>query len=470
MKEANQHLRRETNSKEGQNLRVFVKNMKGKALMPCTPRKARILLKDKKAKIIDYIPFTIQLLFATGETVQEIELGVDLGSKHVGVAITSENKILAKGEIELRQDIKSNIDVRRTLRRSRRNRKTRYRRSKFKFKTKRIYKPKSKNDKKKWKKVKLSYQSTRQEGWMSPSLQSKMDNIFFWIDKFRSLLPDPKLHNEVGKFNVQKMKNPDIQGREYQEGDTFGYHDVRYFVFARDNYTCQVCKKKNKILQTHHILYQSQGGSNAANNLISVCKDCHTHENHQPGNILWKWMQDKKKVKQFKEPPFMNSLRIRVYKRYTESHITYGSVTTPHRKNLKLEKTHYNDAIAITGIEYIKENEDSMFYIKQFRKKKRSLHEATARKGKKEKNKEQKRNEKNTKYSDGFYLNDKIIVFGQIGFVCGFASPGVYVKDIEGRYITIPGKYYKQIQIKDITFIHHQNNWQFISHLAPYGA
>ncbi|WP_342045577.1 HNH endonuclease [Bacillus sp. OTU530] len=71
-----------------------------------------------------------------------------------------------------------------------------------------------------------------------------------------------------------------MQGKEYQEGDTFGYHDVRYFVFARDNYTCQVCKKKGGILQTHHIIDRSHDGSNASSNLITACTNCHTHENN----------------------------------------------------------------------------------------------------------------------------------------------------------------------------------------------
>ena len=110
--------------------------------------------------------------------------------------------------------------------------------------------------------------------------------------------------------------NPDIQGKEYQEGETFGYHDIRYFVFARDNYTCQVCKKKNKILNTHHIIYRSHGGTDRASNLITVCTDCHTYENHQEGQILWKWMQEKKKTPQFKEPPFMNIIRKRVFTKY----------------------------------------------------------------------------------------------------------------------------------------------------------
>jgi len=181
-------------------------------------------------------------------------------------------------------------------------------------------------------------------------------------------------------------------------------------------------------------------------------------------------MVEKKKTKRYQEPPFMNSLRRRIFTRYPHAHITYGSITTPHRKELGLEKTHYNDAIAITGIEKLKENPTSMFYIKQFRKKKRSLHEATARKGRKEKNTTQKRNEKNTTESKGFFLNDQVKAFGKVGFISGFATRSVYIQDSEGNYITNPTKKYKQVSFKDIAFVRHQNNWQFISHLPPYGA
>ena len=333
-----QHGRRETNSKKGRNLRVFVMNVRGEMLMPCSPRKARILLKKKKATIVRHHPFTIQLLYATGETTQETNLGIDLGAKHIGIAITSDEKVLGKAEIELRQDVKSNLETKKIYRRSRRSRKTRYRRSKFKYKTKRVYVEGKGKKKGGYHKRSISFTSPRSKGWLPPSIQSRIDNAFHWIDTFYLLLPICKLHIEVGKFDVQKMMNPDIQGKEYQEGDTFGYHDVRYFVFARDNYTCQVCKKKGGILQTHHIIYRSYDGSNAASNLITVCINCHTHENHQKGNILWKWMVEKKKTKRYKEGPFMNIFRRRVFDQYPDARMTYGSMTTPRRKELQLEK------------------------------------------------------------------------------------------------------------------------------------
>ena len=415
-------------------------NMRGDPLMPCTQKKARILLKEGKAVIYKYDPFTIQLTYATGETKQDCHIGIDTGSKHIGMAITSENKVLFKGEIELRQDVKSNIDTKHIYRRSRRNRKTRYRQPRF-------------------------LNRKRSDKWLPPSLQNRVAHTFHWIDTFCSLVSDPILHIEVGKFDTAKMINPEINGVDYQHGQTYGFFEERYFVFARDNYTCQCCgKSKDKILQTHHIIYRSNGGTDRVDNLITVCTDCHTSKNHQKGGILYKWQEQHKKVKQYKEPPFMNAIRKRIFARYPNAHTTYGSETTPHRKELGLEKTHYNDAITISGITNIKEDPKEWLLIKQFRKKKRSLHEATARKGRKEPNCFQKRNSKNTPFYRGFYLNDKVKVFGhgQIGYITGFTSGGAYVKNVDGEYITIPNKSYKQVSIKYLKLLSHNNNWQYV--------
>ena len=418
--------------------------------MPCTQRKARILLKQKKAKIIGYKPFAIQLLYPTGEATQPVSIGVDEGAVFIGIAVTSGEKVLAKGEIELRhktkvqKSISDLLTARATLRRSRRNRKTRHRKARF-------------------------LNRRKPEGWLPPSLQARVDATFFWIDKFSSLLPEPKLHIEVGKFDAAKMINPEIKGVDYQHGQCYGYYDVRYFVFARDEYTCQVCGKKDKILQTHHIVYRKHGGTDRADNLITVCTDCHTSKNHAPGGVLHKWDIEHKKVKQYKEPPFMNALRRRTFQKYPDARITYGSETTERRKKLELEKTHYNDAIAISGVDVIKENPRELFYLKQFRKKKRSLHEAIPRKGRKEPNRTQKRNAKNTKAVKGWYKNDCVRFEGQIGWIHSFSGASVYVRNTKEE--TIGGK---AVPLSRLKLLCHNNNWEYevrqCQHPAPVGG
>ena len=424
-------------------MRVFVKNMRGESLMPCSQRKARLLLKEGKAKIIGYKPFTIQLLYPTGESTQDVHIGVDTGAKHIGIAATSGNKVLIKGEIELRDDIHKNMQLRMILRKSRRSRKTRYRKTRF-------------------------LNRGRKEGWLPPTVQSKLNATFMWIDRFVSLLPNPILHIEVGKFDIHKMINPDVVKEGYKNGQCAGYYDVRYFVFARDNYTCQVCKKRNKILRTHHIVYKSKGGTDRADNLITVCTDCHTSENHKVGGILYNWMIKHKKVKQYKEATFMNIVRKRTFEKYPYAIITYGSETSPYRKELGLDKTHYNDAIAISKIENIKENPNEWFYIKQFRKKKRSLHESIPTRGrKKEKNMTAKRNVKNVPSRNGWYMNDMVLFDNKIGWIYGFSGgekgKECVIRDVNGENIRDSRrvKYNPNVKFSDLKFICHNNNWQY---------
>ena len=407
--------------------------------MPCTQRKARILLKQKKAKIIGYKPFAIQLLYPTGEATQPVSIGVDEGAVFIGIAVTSGEKVLAKGEIELRhktkvqKSISDLLTARATLRRSRRNRKTRHRKARF-------------------------LNRRKPEGWLPPSLQARVDATFFWIDKFSSLLPEPKLHIEVGKFDAAKMINPEIKGVDYQHGQCYGYYDVRYFVFARDEYTCQVCGKKGKILQTHHIIYRKHGGTDRADNLITVCTDCHTSKNHAPGGVLHKWDIEHKKVKQYKEPPFMNALRRRTFQKYPDARITYGSETTERRKKLELEKTHYNDAVAISGVDVIKENPGELFYLKQFRKKKRSLHEAIPRKGRKEPNRTQKRNAKNTECTNMLraLIVSSLRLWAGVGWIHSFSGASVYVRNTKEE--TIGGK---AVPLSRLKLLCHNNNWEY---------
>ena len=132
--------------------------------MPCSQRKARLLLKHNKAKIYSYNPFTIQILQQTGESVQECNLGVNTGYRFIGFAITSSNKVLIKGEIELRNNVKELLFSRKEYRRTRRSRKTRYRQARWLNRTK-----------------------TKKQGWLAPSIQSKVDNEIFWINKLKQL-------------------------------------------------------------------------------------------------------------------------------------------------------------------------------------------------------------------------------------------------------------------------------------------
>ncbi|MDI3236504.1 RRXRR domain-containing protein, partial [Exiguobacterium antarcticum] len=110
---------------------VFVLNHHGEPLMPCKPSKARKLLHNSKAKLVKQTPFTIQLLFGSSGYKQEISLGVDAGTKHIGFSATTSTKVLLEGEVQLRTDIQDLLATRRAMRSARRSRKTRYRQARF---------------------------------------------------------------------------------------------------------------------------------------------------------------------------------------------------------------------------------------------------------------------------------------------------------------------------------------------------
>ena len=402
--------------------------------MPCSTRKARLLLKEKKAKIVIYNPFTIQLLYATGEATQEINLGVDVGSKHIGIAITTENKVLAKGEIELRQDVSKLIETRKMLRNGRRSRKTRYRKPRF-----------------------LNRTSSKKDGWLPPSIQSRINNTVRWIIKFFNLLPNPKLTIEVGKFDIQKIENPETSGVNYQQGDMYGYRNKIAYLLAREFGKCQLCGEpyiKGDGWRLHHIWGKSKDRSI---DWALLHESCHIKLHHDGLEQVLRT----KKSKSYKEATFMNIIRRRLFTAFPYAKFTYGNITFQDRCSLNLEKTHYNDAIAITGIKTIKQNDNSIFLMKQFRKKKRSLHEVNAVKGRTSKNTNQVRHKKNTKCSRGYFLNDKVEVFGKVGFISGFTGKyRCYIKDIYGIAISYPENVNKQIGFNKLKLISHNNNWQ----------
>ena len=421
--------------------RVFILNKHGKPLMPCKPRKARLLLKANKAKIIKRYPFTIQLLYGSTGYKQDISLGVDTGQRHIGFAVTSKDKVLYQSEVELRQDTHKLLYKRKIYRRSRRSRKTRYRKARF---LNRISKK-------------------RDKSWLPPSVSQKVTHNINWIKRYLNVLPKLSLHIEIGKFDMAKMINPNISGKEYQQGPLYNWNNVKYYVLARDNYTCQVCHKKHKKLNVHHLIYRSKGGSDRPSNLITVCTDCHTTKNHQPGGILYKWYQEKKQVtKSYSGANFMNILRKRIIKAFPEAHFQYGYQTVVERKALNLPKGHFTDAISISGLKYVKSMPNQINMIQQFRHNKRSLQEAIPRKGRKTPNRLAKRNWKNTRQSYGIYLNDYVKVEGSYlkGYVNGFMSKGVYtyLKDSLGNYLAINNK--KYIKTKDLQLITHNNNWR----------
>ena len=418
---------------------VFVKSINNTSLMPCSARKARLLLSSNKAIIIDYKNFTIKLNYNTTNFCQTTTIAVDTGAKFLGIILRNGNNILLARQVKLRTDISSLLTTRRILRRARRN-KLRYRQPRFLNRTK-----------------------SKQSGWLPPSIQSRVNNTINMIDNLISKLPVYKLIIEVGNFDVQKMKNPAINGKEYQQGEMAGFNEIKEFVLTRDNYTCKhkQCDHTDKKLQVHHIQFRSNGGSDKPDNLITLCKTCHS-------NLHSGLIDDKfKKVANYKEPPFMNSLKTRLQKHYINATFCFGYQTKTTRQEMQLPKSHINDAIAIScyqnkisNLKYLEVNE----YVIQVRIKKRSLHEQTARKGYKTKNTTQKRNNKNVNQVNEYKIGSTVRFGCKFGYISGFTGKSAYIKDINDNYITEDNKSYKQISLKKLNLICYNNGWVKFNH------
>ena len=385
---------------------VYVISKQGKPLMPCSNPIARLLLKQGKAKVKCREPFTIKLNYDTTTYVQYLTLGVDTGSGTIGAAVSNQNgDIVYMSEVIVRNDITSKMDQRRKYRRSRRNRKTRYRKARW-----------------------LNRGSSKKANRFSPTMQSKLHSHVKEIEYIKSILPIKKLVFETSQFDTHLMKNPSLVNQNirhwgYQKGPNYGFENTKAMILNRDDYTCQYCKGKHKDskLEVHHIIYRSQGGSDDQSNLITLCHTC--HKELHAGNIK---LNLKGKLKgNLKYAIQMNMIRKQLFKIYPEALETFGYITKANRLLLNVGKEHYLDACVIA-------TQGSKFNIKTnlFKKKCVACGDFQKTKG------VRSGQPITTKKILGFKKFDKVKYFGKEYFIKGRMSSGyALLMDIIGNKI-----------------------------------
>ena len=382
---------------------VYVQDIDGKPMMPMTRHgKVRQLLKDKKAVVINTCPFTIKLMYKTSDYKQEIVLGVDAGTKHVGLSATTKSKELYSGEVILRNDVVELLSTRRESRRARRNR-LRYRKPRFENRVK-----------------------SKRLGWVAPSVRHKVDAHIRVIDNICSTLPISRIIVEIAQFDTQKIKNPDISGNEYQEGDQLGFWNVREYVLARDGHKCQHCKGKSKdpILNVHHIESRKTGGDSPSN-LITLCETC--HKEYHKGNIDLKV----KRGKSLRDAAVMGIMKWKLYEelksRYPNVSMTFGYITKYNRIKYGIEKSHTSDAFVISRNFNAKRIERQ--YLKRLiRRHNRQIHKMKILKGGK------KKNNQAPFEVFGFRLFDKVLYNNEICFIYGRRKSGCFdIRDFDGK-------------------------------------
>jgi 5-methylcytosine-specific restriction endonuclease McrA len=320
-------------------MRVFVLNKNQQPLDTCKPARARILLSSGRAKVYRRYPFTIILTEIIENAVtHNHQLKIDPGAKTTGLAILQDNTVVWGAELTHRGfQIRDALTSRRQLRRSRRNRKTRYRKPRF-------------------------LNRKRPEGWLAPSLMSRIYNILTWVKKLIRFCPIAGISQELVRFNTQKMENPEISGTQYQQGTLYGY-EIREYLLEKWKRKCAYCDATDTPLEIEHIKPKSKGGSDRISNLTIACHDCKQAKGSQEIEQFLSGKPDilKRILTQSKGPladaAAVNTTRWRLYNELKLTGLPVetgsGGQTKYNRCRFNLPKTHWLDAACVGEIQSI---------------------------------------------------------------------------------------------------------------------
>lgn len=388
---------------------VYVISKDGKPLIPTKRHgKVRRLLKQGLAKVVRREPFTIQLLYETTNYTQPVTVGIDIGSKVVGVSAVTDKEEIFSAEVQLRQDIKKLLLERRQHRRFRRYRKTRYRKPRF-------------------------LNRRKKDGWLPPSLQWKVDAHVRIVNKLSKIIPITKVVVEVAPFDIQKVLNPDIEAKDYQNGPQKGFSDVREYCLWRAGYKSELSGKTG-ILEVHHIIPRSEGGTDTPSNLIVLTVEEHKMLHEGKLKIPKSRLEQ---IKVLKDAAHVSTIGWHIVNKLRQNYqveITYGSITKEKRILYGLEKSHRDDALVIAGGN-IQERASEWYFGKFFRRQNRSLHKANPIKG-------GKRPVNTVKEVHGFRRFDKIEYQGRTYIIFGLRSSGYFaISTLSGEKISDSVKY-----------------------------
>ena len=473
---------------------VHVLNRHGEALMPCYPAKARLLLKEGKAKPVKGKTgyFTIQLLYGSSGYKQEIVVGIDTGAKRVPIAAVGNSRVYYAKEKILRTDVKKQLSDRASYRHTRRNRKTRYRKPRFlnRVKTKcarcgvnnvpKVYKKvKRKNGKSKKKvcngRAQLCRKCQGKKGQhqkphiLAPSVNNRAESILNDIHKLSQTLPISKIVVEIASFDTQKMANSLIEGIEYQHGTLFGC-EIKQYLLTVNKHKCAYCGglSSDNILEIEHTFPQSKGGTDKVSNLTVSCRIC----NEAKGSMTLDQWASKLQTncceineKRLKNIPaikkqsklkkgfqysaltqsYKNHLLTKLRKDFTIE-VTFGATTKYYRNQLGLPKSQINDALVIAseGNPF----EMSRYYILEKQIKKRYPHDYISPPKKRQPIVKHKREPE----MFGFRLWDLVrcnhVKFGDVvGYVQGRRSSGSFaIASLDGELL-IGGISHKKLKL-----------------------
>ena len=210
--------------------------------MPCSEKRARLLLERGRAVVHRRYPFTIRLKDRVGGDVEPVRVKLDPGSRTTGIAVVADEdgntpaRVLCLFELAHRgRQISEALTARRAFRRRRRGANLRYRAPRFDNRR-------------------------RPQGWLAPSLQHRVDTCISWLTRLHRLAPVSALSVERVRFDMQLLENPEISGVGYQQGTLAGY-EIREYVFEKFGRHCAYCGITDVPLNLDHIHPRSRGGS-----------------------------------------------------------------------------------------------------------------------------------------------------------------------------------------------------------------
>jgi 5-methylcytosine-specific restriction endonuclease McrA len=315
--------------------KVFVLDTKKYLLNPIHPGRARILLSSGKAAVWKRFPFTIILKSEVQVPhLEPLRVKVDPGSKVTGLALVNDasGEVVFAAEVTHRgQEIKKALDQRRSVRHSRRHRHMRYRKPRFENRR-------------------------RRDGWLAPSLQSRIQNVLTWVERLLRLCPITAISQELVAFDMQQMENPEIADVEYQQGTLAGY-ETRQYLLEKWERQCAYCGAKEVPLQVEHITPRAKGGTNRISNLCLACEPCNIAKGTQDIRVFLARRPDllqsvlAQAKASLKDAAAVNITRWVLYQRLTTLGLPVecgsGGLTKYNRIARGLEKAHWIDAANI---------------------------------------------------------------------------------------------------------------------------
>jgi 5-methylcytosine-specific restriction endonuclease McrA len=298
---------------------VYVRNLDGTALMPCTPAKARKLLRAGKAKIIAHRPFTIQLMWQCEGQVQSVTCGIDKGSSTTGLACVGNGQVLLAADIHHRRDVKDKMQDRRDRRKSRRAR--------------RWYRPKRF----------LNRAGSLRSGRLPPSIKTNVEEVIRVVRRIP--LPISQIVVEDVQVDIARLNNPHVVSSQHQDPTRLD-ENLRLACLMRDGYACQQCGKRGVRLHAHHIVFRQHAGKDTLSNLLTLCETCHKRL-HQ-GKITLKVTGVSGHLDQIAQRTMQGkSYLYATLGIYSRLSTLFGYQTATFRKWRGLPKTHIIDALCI---------------------------------------------------------------------------------------------------------------------------